>query len=243
MVFKPGEWLGCQMERLLVTEKSGTLYQIKKAQNWNKNVPAGIIEDKEDCWYYLGSIYAKNSWIYITYSLLGRRREEILNLFVTKVLRRRFDADWVTIQIRCDKGQHFGSRWCFDKEGFLLVSRRKNWAFVNPQDHSQITEKYTVWMMMAFKTTLYGQENKETIYTYGSKKPQGLAWKSIGRCLGTRARTEGRWQVKRYQKTANYGWPVVTYGIDYDGHSSGYSKKELKIPFTIRFLLQAEWLL
>jgi glucose/arabinose dehydrogenase len=34
--------------------------------------------------------------------------------------------------------------------------------------------------------------------------------------LGSRARTEGGDEINII-KGANYGWPVVTYGIDYDG--------------------------
>jgi glucose/arabinose dehydrogenase len=76
------------------------------------------------------------------------------------------------------KGQHFGSRIVFDKEGFLYFSAgRKGEPFCKPQDITRDNGKiYRLNDDGVFKDNPFvGQENaKEAIYTYGNRNP-GLA--------------------------------------------------------------------
>jgi hypothetical protein len=80
---------------------------------------------------------------------------------------------------------------------------------------------------------------KEAIYSYGHRNPQGLAKHPTRSYLGSRARTERRRRNQHHKKGANYGWPVVTYGIDYDGTtiSDKTQKPGIEDPSTIGFLL------
>jgi hypothetical protein len=44
-------------------------------------------------------------------------------------------------------------------------------------------------------------------------------------------------EINIIKKGANYGWPVVTYGIDYDGTTISDKTRQEQIPSTIGFLL------
>jgi glucose/arabinose dehydrogenase len=73
----------------------------------------------------------QNSWIYITYSSTGGEGEG----GNTKLILKLLDGALTQIESlykagpNTTKGQHFGSRIVFDKEGFLYFSRRKRKPF------------------------------------------------------------------------------------------------------------------
>jgi hypothetical protein len=61
--------------------------------------------------------------------------------------------------------------------------------------------------------------------------------------LGSRARTERR-RRNQHHKGANYGWPVVTYGIDYDGTTISDKTKSQEwrpIYYWVPSIAPAEW--
>jgi hypothetical protein len=81
------------MERcLLVTEKSGTLYQITEGTKTEiKNVPVYKPRPRA-CDIALHPDYI-NSWIYITYSSTGGEGEGGNTKLIRETARRSFDAD------------------------------------------------------------------------------------------------------------------------------------------------------
>jgi glucose/arabinose dehydrogenase len=215
---------------MLVTEKSGVLYRIKDGTKTEiKNVPAvynrgqgGLLD------IVLHPDYAKNGWIYMTYASTDGEGEG----GNTKIIRAKLQDGGLT-QIESlykagpntTKGQHFGSRIVFDKEGFLYFSagERGN-HFVNPQDITRDNGK--IYRLNDDGTIpkdnpFVGQENaKEAIYTYGNRNPQGLALNPFtGDIWEHEHGPKGGDEINIIKKAANYGWPVVTYGIDYDDTS------------------------
>lgn len=212
---------------MLVTEKSGILYHIKSGVKTQiKNIPAvynrgqgGLLD------IVLHPDYAKNGWIYMTYASTEGEGEG----GNTKLIRAKL-LDGALTQIESlykagpntTKGQHFGSRIVFDKEGFLYFSagERGN-HFVNPQDITRDNGK--IYRLnddgsIPKDNPFVGQENaKEAIYTYGNRNPQGLAMNPLtGDIWEHEHGPKGGDEINIIKKAANYGWPVVTYGIDYD---------------------------
>lgn len=215
---------------LLVTEKSGILYQIKNGVKTEiKNVPAvynrgqgGLLD------IAVHPDYAKNGWIYITYASTEGEGEG----GNTKLIRTKLQ-DGALTQIeslyKCGpnttKGQHFGSRIVFDKAGYLYFSAgERGEHFVNPQDITRDNGK--IYRLnddgsIPKDNPFVGQKNaKEAIYTYGNRNPQGLAINPItGEVWEHEHGPKGGDEINIIKKAANYGWAVVTYGIDYDGTS------------------------
>ena len=213
---------------MLVTEKSGVLYQIGNGgKSEIKNVPkvynrgqGGLLD------IALHPNYAQNGWIYITYASSEGEGEG----GNTKLIRAKLENGGLT-QIESlykaspntTKGQHFGSRIVFDKEGFLFFStgERGN-HFVNPQDITRDNGK--IYRLNEDGSTpkdnpFVGQKDtKEAIYTYGNRNPQGLAIHPVTGDLWEHEHgPKGGDEINIIKKGANYGWPVVTYGIDYNG--------------------------
>ena len=123
------------------------------------------------------------------------------------------------------KGQHWGSRIVFDDEGHLFfgVGDRGN-RDVNPQDLKKDGGKI-------YRLNLDGsipddnpfinlEGAKKAIYTYGNRNPQGLIFHyKTGELWEHEHGPKGGDEINILEKGKNFGWPVITYGINYSGTS------------------------
>jgi glucose/arabinose dehydrogenase len=213
---------------MLITEKSGILYHLKNGSKTEiKNVPDVYIRGQGGLLdIVLHPDYDKNGWIYITYASTEGGGEG----GNTKLIRAKLENQSL-VQIeslyKCEgnttKGQHFGSRIVFDNEGYLYFSAGERGAeFVNPQDitrdNGKIYRLHADGRIPADNPFVGKTGAKEAIYSYGHRNPQGLAKNpTTGAIWDQEHGPKGGDEINIIKKGANYGWPVVTYGIDYDG--------------------------
>lgn len=222
---------------MLVTEKTGILYHIKNGQKTKiKNVPAvynhgqgGLLD------IALHPQYTENGWIYLTLA----SSEGAGKGGNTKLIRAKLQNESLTkieSLYKCTPNttaaQHFGSRIVFDRAGSLYFSTgERGEEFVNPQDlHRDNGKIYRLnddGSIPADNPFVGKAGVKESIYTYGNRNPQGLAINPITGAIWEHEHgPKGGDEINIIKKGANYGWPVVTYGIDYDGTT--ISKKTQK---------------
>lgn len=116
-------------------------------------------------------------------------------------------------------GQHYGGRLAVDNE-FIYLSLgdrgTREWA----QDRSNH------WGSM-IRLTLDGNipednpfvgdtDSQASIYTYGNRNPQGLAWHPTTNELWQHEHgPQGGDEINIMKAGANYGWPEITYGKEY----------------------------
>lgn len=222
---------------MLVTEKSGVLYHAKNGTKTEvKNVPkvynrgqGGLLD------IALHPDYAKNGWIYITYAAAEGEGEG----GNTKLIRTKLQDGSLT-QIESlykatpnsTKGQHFGSRIVFDNEGYLYFSvGERGDRIKNPQDITRDCGK--IYRLnddgsIPKDNPFVGQAGaKEAIYTYGNRNPQGMAkHPETGEIWSHEHGPQGGDEINIAKKGANYGWSIVTYGIDYDGTTISTENKK-----------------
>lgn len=213
---------------MLVTEKSGILYHIKnKHKTIVKNVPAvsargqgGLLDVAAH------PDYSKNGWIYITYSS-EEGEEKGAN---TKLIRAKLEGENLT-QIQelykaipnTTRGQHFGSRITFDNNNYVYftIGDRANHA-ENPQDITRDGGKvYRLFDdgRIPKDNPFVGQAGaKEAVFSYGHRNQQGMAKHPITGIIWAHEHgPQGGDEINILKKGLNYGWPVITYGINYDG--------------------------
>ena len=124
---------------------------------------------------------------------------------------------------------HFGSRLIFDKDGYLFVSAGER-SILEGRKRAQVLSD---GQGKIFKITKEGKPAPGNpfinqtgampeIYSYGQRNPQGL---DINPATGDLWETEfgprGGDEVNIIKPGKNYGWPVITYGIEYDGNKIG----------------------
>lgn len=213
---------------MIITEKSGDLIHFKKgAKEIVQNVPPiyvrgqGGFMDVE-----LHPDYETNGWIYFTHA----SDEGAGSGGNTKLIRAKMDGERLTnienlykAEPNSRAGQHFGSRIEFDNEGFLYftIGDRGN-RDVNPQDISRDNGK--VYRLNDDGTIpndnpFVNEANaKKAIYSYGHRNPQGMVkHPKTGEIWTHEHGPKGGDEINIIKKGANYGWPVISYGINYSG--------------------------
>ncbi len=124
------------------------------------------------------------------------------------------------------KGEgQFGSRLVFDKQGNLFVSsgdRQANNIRVKAQDLSTTTGKIihitTDGKPVAGNPFIGKKGAKPEIYAYGFRNQDGLAINPVtGGLWEVEFGPRGGDEVNLIKPGGNYGWPFVTYGIEYSG--------------------------
>jgi len=121
------------------------------------------------------------------------------------------------------KGQHFGGRLAFDNENYLYfsVGDRGN-RDVYPQDITLDGGKIYRIMddgSIPSDNPFFNSPNaKKAIYSYGHRNPQGMFKHPItGKIWTNEHGPRGGDEINIIKKGKNYGWPKITYGINYSG--------------------------
>jgi len=124
---------------------------------------------------------------------------------------------------------HFGSRLVFDKDGNLFVSAGER-SILEGRTQAQKPE---AGLGKVFKITTDGKPVSGApflkspgalaeIYSYGHRNPQGLDINpATGELWEAEFGPRGGDEVNRILPGHNYGWPTITYGIEYSGEKVG----------------------
>jgi glucose/arabinose dehydrogenase len=213
---------------LLVTEKEGKLYRLTAGTKEEiKGLPdiyvrgQGGLLDVE-----LHPQYDSNHYIYFSYgaSAEGERGGN------TTVMRAKLNG--LTLEDKEEifratpestKGQHWGGRLVFDREGYLYVSVGDRGARdENPQslaNHSGKIHRLHDDGRIPADNPFVGKSNAiGSIFTLGHRNPQGIALHpTTGEVWEHEHGPRGGDELNIIRKGNNYGWPVITYGINYSG--------------------------
>jgi len=217
--------------RLLVTERPGRLRIIDENGNLQKEPVAGIPEVYAKGQGGLLDLefhpdYSENGWIYIAYSDPNDDGGGL-----TRIIRGRLDGnefvDQETIfEAPADQygkaGVHFGCRLEFDKEGYLYFSIGDRGGMHNAQKLDNVMGKthriHDDGKIPTDNPFVDDPNAMPTIYTYGNRNAQGLSMHpKTGEIWETEHGPKGGDELNLIKKGTNYGWPVITYGINYNG--------------------------
>jgi glucose/arabinose dehydrogenase len=213
---------------MLITEKSGDIIHFKNGmKTLIKNVPevynwgqGGLLD------IALHPNYKENGWIYITHSSSegnGKGGN-------TKLIRAKLNGYSLTniqslykAEPNSTRGQHFGSRIAFDNQNHVYFSvGDRGDRDVNPQDKTRDGGK--IYRLnddgSVPKDNPFVNENnsKKAIYSYGHRNPQGLVkHPKTGDIWEHEHGPKGGDEINIIQKGKNYGWPVISYGVNYSG--------------------------
>jgi glucose/arabinose dehydrogenase len=173
--------------------------------------------------------YSTNGWVYLSYSEAAKLDGKEVGM--TVVVRGRIkDNQWTDEQVVFrappetyqPTAHHYGSRLVLDGKGYLFISVGERGFMHLAQDLSKPNGKiHRVFEDGRIPTDnpFVGQSNAmATAWTYGNRNPQGLALNSkTGELWETEHGPRGGDELNLIQRGANYGWPVITYGMDYNG--------------------------
>ena len=215
----------------LITEKKGILHrvdlegnqtQVKGAPKVKFDSQGGLLD------IILHPDFENNNWLYISYSDIEEKDGETVS--GTAIDRYTYKDGELTERLEIFKGRpystkayHYGSKMVFDKNGYLFftASDRAD-RDVNPQtltnpigkihrlhDDGRVPED----------NPFVGQEDAvPSIYSYGHRNAQGLSIDpKSGKLWSHEHGPRGGDELNLIEPGNNYGWPVISYGINYDG--------------------------
>lgn len=215
--------------RLLITERPGRLRIVSHGQLQAEAVQGlpdiiakgqgGLLD------IILHPDYEKNGWFYFSYA--EPAKDGFFSITSTAVMRARLQGNRLIDQQRLfsmsnktRSGHHFGSRLAFDKKGYLYITlgdRGDKERAQDLNDHAGSTVRLHDDGRIPTDNPFAGQENhRPEIYSYGHRNPQGLALHPISGELWLHEHgPQGGDEINRIQAGLNYGWPVITYGVNY----------------------------
>jgi glucose/arabinose dehydrogenase len=167
--------------------------------------------------------YASNGWLYISYAASGNGGGN------TAVMRARLDKftlidKTVIFQAKpfLSGGQHFGGRMEFDEDGYLYLSTGERGRRENAQkldNHAgKIIRVHTDGSVPADNPFVEKNNYLPEIFTYGNRNPQGMArHPDTGEIWTHEHGPMGGDEINIVKPGTNYGWPLVSYGKNYDG--------------------------
>jgi len=229
---------------MLLTSKEGTLYfhkdgkttKVTTIPNVYNRGQGGLLDVK------IHPEYPQKPWIYLTQASTEGNEEG----GHTALLRANFvDGQLSNMETlykagpNTTKGVHFGSRLEFDRDGYLFMSIGERGARdENPQDISRDGGKiyrFNEDGTIPLDNPFVDEENAKTaIYSYGHRNPQGMEMHpDTGEIWVHEHGPRGGDEINIIKKGANYGWPILSYGINYNGteFTDETTRPEMEDPF------------
>ena len=224
--------------RALITERSGRL-RIMENEVLLPDVVEGIPEVRAGGQGGLLDVavdpdYDREPWIYLAFShghgTLIEDGEERVPAMTSIVRAKLVNNTWSNQEVLFQApyetyktaGHHFGSRIVFDPEGYLYFSIGDRGTSEDAQDLGKPNGK----VHRIYKDGRIPKTNPfydtpgavKSIYSYGNRNAQGLAvHPETGQLWETEHGPLGGDELNLISPGLNYGWPVICYGINYNG--------------------------
>jgi len=216
--------------RLLVTEKIGQFRlidskghvsaPIKGVPKVNTKGQGGLLD------VVLDPDFKDNQMIYFSYA----KHEQDENMSRTAVAKAQLQDDslghvtqiWQQAQSQ-KAGYHYGSRLVFDRTRHLFVTLGdRNYAKDQVQDLSthfgKVVRIDTNGKPAVDNPFVRHNNALPDIYSYGHRNIQGaVLHPQTGELWGNEHGPKGGDEINIIQAGKNYGWPLITYGINYNG--------------------------
>lgn len=182
-----------------------------------------------------------NGWIYLSYSEGEKYHSTVVLDRFRLEGARAVDVERIfTADAYSEGAYHFAARIQFvDGRIFLAIGDREHPAMA--QDNSnhagtvvRLNDDGTVPPDNPFVDSDKEPRPRPEIWSYGHRDPQGLyRHPETGELWLHEHGPRGGDEIGRVKKGANYGWPVVSYGFEYDGGPIGMGipwKEGMEIP-------------
>jgi aldose sugar dehydrogenase len=209
---------------MLVTERAGRLRVIEADGTLRQNPVAGVPETWSEMQSGLFEVlldpgFESNRTLYLSFTHGPREANN------TRVVRAQFDGQRLSdvqpifTATPMDSNVHYGARMVFLPDGTLVIGLGDGFYYrEQAQDlgnHLGTIVRINTDGSIPADNPFVGQPGAmPEIYSYGNRNVQGL-FVHEGRLYAHEHGPRGGDEINLIQPGRNYGWPVITYGIDY----------------------------
>lgn len=211
--------------RILVTEKPGQLRIYDPAQGLLppvSGVPEVAVQGQGGLLdVALHPDFANNQWVYLSYSA------ENNGTYGTEVARGKLRGNALEdvevlfkAEPKVEGGVHFGSRLVFDREGHLSITlgdRGQGEPAQDVNNHIGTVIRLHEDGSVPQDNPFVGKDSaRPEIFSYGHRNLQGATLHPQTGELWTHEHgPQGGDEINIPQAGTNYGWPTITYGVNY----------------------------
>ncbi|MDG2526284.1 PQQ-dependent sugar dehydrogenase [Stenotrophomonas sp. HITSZ_GD] len=141
---------------------------------------------------------------------------------------------------KVDAENHFGARLAFDGQGHVFISQGERTMRMMSQQLDKLQGKLVRLNLdgsVPADNPFVGQQGaRPEIWSYGHRNSQGLAFDPrSGKLWESEHGPRGGDEINLPEPGKNYGWPLITWGIDYSGQpiaeSVGQTREGLEQPY------------
>ena len=214
---------------MLISERSGALYRFSNGKlSEIEGLPeilsigqGGLLDIR------LHTDYAQNGWLYFAYS-----KPTVGNSWSgnTAIMRAKLSGNMLVENELIFEGApattssiHWGCRLVFDTQGYLWFGigdrgNRDEYPQSLTNHAGKIHRIHDDGRIPEDNPFVDTEGTMPSIYSYGHRNPQGtVIHPETGEIWITEHGPRGGDELNLIEKGLNYGWPVISYGINYDG--------------------------
>jgi glucose/arabinose dehydrogenase len=212
--------------RMLVTERPGRLRIVRADGTLDPDPVAGVPEiaavgQGGMLDVALHPDYERNGWVYFSYVAAGP--EGIGTELARARLQDKRLADLellFRLEPKSGGGRHFGGRIVFDAEGHLYLTLGDRGDRPRAQDlgdHAGSVIRLNADGSVPGDNPFVDRAGaRDEIYTFGNRNVQGAARHPDSGAIWTHEHgPQGGDEINVIRAGTNYGWPVITYGVNY----------------------------
>lgn len=211
----------------LVTERAGRLRLLSKNGDLSPAISglpeSSVVGQGGMLGVTMHPDFDDNKWVYVCLSvangkergsevhrgkLVGNALEEVQEIFVANP--------------KLDTGHHFGCRLVFDNDKKLFISLGDR----TKQDQAQLSSNHIGVVVRVNDDGSVPSDNPfvdgqaPEVFSYGHRNVQGMALHPASGQIWTHEHgPKGGDEINILAKGGNYGWPKITYGVNYNGTS------------------------
>ena len=218
---------------ILITERTGALRRINADGSLDpqsiENIPlvatggqGGLLD------VAIHPDYSENGWVYISYSSPKARGEDGRGANTALMRGKIVDHEFVQQELiykalpNYPGGRHFGSRIAFDSGNHVYLSvgdrgnRDKAQSLNNPL--GKIFRLHDDGRVPADNPYVNTADTQPAIWSWGHRNPQGMEIHPVTGVLWEHEHgPKGGDELNVITEGQNYGWPSVTFGVNYSG--------------------------
>ncbi len=209
----------------LVTEREGRLLRVRPSGQRSivEGTPPTLFAGQGGYFdIVLHPRFETTRWVFLSYADGSKTANG------TAVLRARYEDEQLRdakalLRVKPDKStpQHYGGRLLFLPDETLLMTSGE--GFEHREDAQSLTSELGKVLRFdvdgkARGLAGKGPDTRTRIWSYGHRNPQGLVHiPETDEVLLHEHGPRGGDELNRVLRGENYGWPLVTYGVDYSG--------------------------
>lgn len=232
---------------LLITERNGSLQYFKDGEKKVIDLPINIKAEGQGGLLdiEIAPDYSQSGYIYMTYSKKIDDAKSTTALVRFKLSNNQEAIDFEELFEALpyyENTFHFGSRIAFDEDGHIFMTLGDRYSYSSASEIPDPTQSFPQDLSKHWGKTIrlnldgsIPNDNpfvNETdalkeIYSYGHRNPQGIFYDKTNNNLYINEHgAQGGDEVNLIQAGKNYGWPIITYGKDYNNESIGEGRKK-----------------